>query len=213
MDPIRRLDLRWLALAGGIAYALAVTLVGTQADTDPVGTQYDAFNRILAVALVIITLSVVAVRTGLTRTGLSGRRAATALALGFGLMALGSVVEFWGSLIVGEPASASADRTGEEAFAGANVGFVLFAVGVLITLGSALAFARGVRRWPDASGTTVIAGASLGVLNAAAFGLWSVSPLAAAVPGVLFAFAWLAVALRVELAIPDNGRAAEPRPL
>ena len=42
MDALRRLDLRWPALAGGIAYVVAVTLIGTQADTDPVGSHYAA---------------------------------------------------------------------------------------------------------------------------------------------------------------------------
>ncbi len=200
MDSIRRLDLRWLALAGGLAYALAVTLVGTQADADPVGAQYDAFNRILAVALAIVAVSAVTVRTRIKRAGLSGRRPATALVVGFGVMALGSLLEFWGSLIAGAPGSATADRTGEEAFAGADAGFALFGIGALVALVSALAFAGRIRRWSAVSRTAVIAAASLGVLHLTAFGLWTVSPLAAAVPGVLFAFAWLAVASNTELA-------------
>jgi hypothetical protein len=203
MDSIRRLDLRRLALAGGLAYALAVTLVGTQADTDPVGAQYDAFNRVLAAALAIVAVSAATVWTRIGRTGLSGRRPATALVVGFGAMALGSLLEFWGSLIAGKPGSATADRTGEEAFAGADVGFALFGIGTLVALVSALAFASGIRRWPAVTRTTVIAAASLGVLHLAAFGLWTVSPLAAAVPGVLFAFAWLAVVSSAELAAAD----------
>lgn len=199
MDAVRRLDLRLLALAGGVAYALAVTLVGTQADTDPVGADYDAFNRILALAVTVVALSAFAVRRRLADAGLEGRRAATALVIGFALMALGSLVEFWGSLIAGMPASAMADRDGVEAFAGSDFGFGLFAIGTLVAVFAAPALALGVRRWPGATATTTLAAASLGVLSLAAFGLWTVSPLAAAVPGVLFAFALLAVASRVEL--------------
>lgn len=210
MDSIRRLDLRRLALAGGLAYALAVTLVATQADTDPVGAQYDAFNRVLTAALAIVAVSAAAVWTRIGNRGLSGRRPAAALVAGFGAMALGSLLEFWGSLIAGKPGSATADRTGEEAFAGADVGFALFGIGTLVVLVSAVALASAIRRWPAMTRTTVIAAASLGVLHLAAFGLWTVSPLAAAVPGVLFAFAWLAVVSSAQLAVAvqEPGKAA-----
>lgn len=198
MDWFRRLDLRWLALVGGIGYAVAVTLTATQADTDPVGERYDAFNRVLGVALAVIAVSAFALRGRVLREGLQGRRAATALAIGVGAVALGSLLEFWGSLVAGEPASATADRTGEDAFAGADVGFALFGIGSLVTLVSALALARAVRDWPGVNLTTAIAAGSVGALHLAAFGLWTVSPLAAAIPGALFAFAWLAVASGLE---------------
>lgn len=200
MDLIQRIDLRWLALLGGIGYAIAITLVATQADTDPVGPHYDAFNRFLGIVLVVIAASAFSLRVRIARRGLVGFRAATALAVGFAGAALGSLIEFWGALIAGQPAAATAERTGANAFVGADLGFAVFAISSVVALGSALALARAAHRWPGTTRTAVVAIGSIGLLNLAATSLWAVSPVAAVVPGVLFAFAWLTTVSTVEAA-------------
>ena len=212
MSSLRSTDLRPPALLAGLAYALAVTLVATQADSDPVGAHYDGFNRILTVALALLTGSAVMVRARLARAGLPGRGAATALAVGFGLMALGSAVEFWGALIAGEPTEKTAARLGEaDSFVGSAIGWALFLLGSVTFTVAAVALSRRVARWPRAGRAAAPAIVAVALLNIAAGWLWAVSPLAAAVPGAALAFAWLTVASSVESATrPESARAGRP---
>ena len=128
-----------LALAAGLTWTIAATLMGMQADTEPVGVHYDAANRALVVPLVLLVIWA-------WRTRRHARGPGTTLTVGFGLMLLGVVVEFWGALLAGEHPSATARRLGEDAyFWGSDPGFATFALGALTTIVGFVLLARSRR--------------------------------------------------------------------
>lgn len=190
----RRAHVLPLALIAGLAWIAGVLLVATQADSDPVGARYDDYNRILTVALVLLLASTLALR----RSACS--RPLTALAGGFALMLAGNALEFWGAYAAGEPAAATASRLHAHAFAASGAGFGIFIAGGLTVLGSFAALARDLRRLPRRERLLIGTGGIFLVLGTA---LWAVSPAAAAIPAVIFAFVWLTVAVAV-LPLPSS---------
>ena len=195
METLRRSWLVPLAVLAGVAWITGVLLVATQADSDPVGSHYDAYNRVLTLALALLLASGLAIRGRVRAAGALGRRPLTGLVAGLALMLAGNALEFWGSLAAGQEPSATAERLGlEEEFWGSFPGFLVFLAGGLLVLASLVAYAvrAGARGGLSPLRRTAV-GAG-GFLMVASTALWAISPAAALVPAVLFAFAWLQLA-------------------
>lgn len=181
---------RTVAVLAGVAWVVGVTLVGTQADTDPVGAWYDAANRALAPALLLLVVLAVLLRraaTGSTRTGVTLLGTAAALFLA------GNLVEFW--LVLGSDlhTQKTAARLAEQqSFAGSDLGWFCFLAGLLVAFVAVAWLGRA------AGGRRGLAMALLGVAGLMSTALWAVSPLAAAAAGACFAVWLLTVAQLVE---------------
>ncbi len=195
---------RWAGLTcmlGGAAWMVAVPLIATAASTEPVGTGYDAYNRLLTLPLLLLLAgwaTVYGAQAG--RLGKLGRRSAVAVLVGWALMLTGNVTEFWGAVLQSKPNSATAERLGVEAWVGSNVGFALFAVGTLIVLVSTPLFGVATKRAGVLPRWSAYFIATSGLLAITAAGLWAVSVGAAAVVAALFGLGWvgLGYALRAD---------------
>lgn len=178
-----------LAVVSALAWIGGVVLIATQAPSEPVGPAYDAYNRVLTVALVLL----VVVAIGL-RARLGSGLASTALVAGLILMLAGNALEFWGALLAGQPPSATAQRLGVAEFWGSTPGFIAFLVGQAIATISLIVI--GIRSWrrgrASAGEGALVAGS--GIAMTASTALWALSAAAAAVPAILFGFGWLALA-------------------
>lgn len=164
---------RVLAVATGVAWTVGVTLVATQADTDPVGAGYDAANRGLTATLLLLPVLLLRVRR--RHTG-AMRRATTVLVVGTVLLLAGNVLEFWGVLLGDLETQKTAVRLGlEKAYWGSVAGWAVFAAGLLTTIGGLVLQVRaaGPRR--------ALLPMFAAVVGLAATGLWAVSPVPAAV--------------------------------
>ena len=184
--------LRPAALAGAVAWAIAVPLVATQAADDPVAGRYDEANRLVTAALVPLALAAWAFRERLGERLARIPLGATTWAIGLTLMLAGSAVEFWGAWIAGESGTAEADRAGVEAWQGSNLGFALFVMGAFVAAGGALA--AGIRLAPLVGRTIGLAVPAAGLAMVAGTLLWSASVTAAAAAALAAAMAWLAIA-------------------
>lgn len=174
-----------LALATGVCWIVGVALVGTQADTDPVGAAYDAANRALTPALVLLMAFAVWLRGALAAAGGRGLAGASALVVAAGLLLVGNVLEFWGVLLSDLPSQKIAVRLGEsEHFWGSNVGWFVFFPGILALLVTAVLLVR------PAGWSRGLLGLVLAIAGIASTALWAVSALAAAAAGTGFAL-WL----------------------
>ena len=195
---LERVPLPALAIAGATAWTIGGMLFATQADTDPVGAHYDAYNRIYTAAIALLLGGALAVRARLVRAGLShGRRAISALAVGFGLVLAGNLLEFWGALIAGVQSSAAAEASGGEGFWGSDPGFAAVLLGAVVVVVAAVALARAAGSWPRVTMRARVAIGAAGLLWGLSLNP-PVAPAVAAVPALLFGFAWLTLALTCE---------------
>ncbi len=207
METLRRSWPVPLAILAGVAWIAGILLVATQADSDPVGANYDAYNRVLTLALALLLTSALAFRGRVREAGTAGSRALTSLVVGFALMLAGNALEFWGALAVDEVTEATAERLGlDEAFWGSFPGFLVFLAGGLVVVASLIAVAVKLGAWGGVSPVQRAAVGAGGLLMVASTALWAVSPAAALLPAILFAFAWLLLASLAR----DRGRAASP---
>lgn len=200
----------WLipaAIASGLAWMLGVLLIATQAPGEPVGTEYDLYNRILSVAIILLLVTAIAVRRRLAQAA-AGRTAALALSIGLALMAAGSVLEFWGALLAGQPPSATAARLGTEEFWGSTPGFVAFLAGSVVATLALIVIGVRSRRWDGVSSVEALLIGAAGIFMSASTTLWAVSPAAAVIPAALFAFGWMTLARAAGHAGAGSQRAA-----
>ncbi len=171
-----------LAVATGALWTLGVTLVATQAGSDPVGAGYDAANRVLTLSLVLLVGFAVLLRT--SPPGGSGK-GSMALVVGSVLLLAGNVLEFWMVLLSDLHTEKTALLLGEpEAFWGSAAGWMLFALGMLVTIAAAAMLGRAVGGMRG--GLLFV----LAVVGLSATGLWAVSPLLAGAAGLALA-GWL----------------------
>jgi hypothetical protein len=173
---------RALAVVTGVVWTVVVALVGTQADSDPVGTHYDGANRVFTLALLLLVSFAALLRRS---ADARHRMGSTLLTAGAGLLLAGNVLEFWGVLFSDRHNDKTAARLGEDQiFWGSTAGWGLFVVGLLLFFAAVVALSRaaGLRR-----GLPMAVLAVLGIVSTA---LWAVSPLAAAAAGVVFGV-WL----------------------
>jgi hypothetical protein len=195
MGTETRSGLVLLSLAAGLAWIAGILLVSTQADSDPVGPHYDTYNRLLTPALVLLLASAFAFRRRVKQASAWGLMPLTIAVIGFGLYLVGNVVEFWGALLADQVSESAAARPGTDDFwQWSFPGFLIFLLGGMVVVVSLIAFAVRLGRWQGVSVTQRVAVGSAGILLTAATVFWAVSPLAALVPAVLFAFAWLVFA-------------------
>lgn len=174
-----------LALATGVCWIVGVALIGTQADTDPVGAAYDAANRALTPALALMLAFAVWLRGALAASGGRGVAGANALIVAAGLLLVGNLLEFWGVLLSDLSTEKTADRLGEtNAYWGSAVGWLLFLPGTLALLIAAVLLVR------PAGWSRGLIGVVLAIAGIASTALWAVSALAAAAAGACFAL-WL----------------------
>ncbi|MBK5227767.1 MAG: hypothetical protein JJE05_04590 [Actinobacteria bacterium] len=198
MKQMKRSLLTPLATVAGLAFIGGVMLVATQANSDPVGRHYDAYNRVLTIGLVLVALTAVWMSVRVKRLSLAGARAIQAVAIGSGLMLVGNVLEFWGSLLTGSETQKTAERLGHaDAFWGSDIGWFAFLIGAIVLTVALIVVARAARRWGATRSQRWAIGTS-GVMQSAATGLWVVSPIAAAIPAAAFAFGWLSLATIVD---------------
>lgn len=171
-----------LAVGTGALWTIGVTLVATQAGSDPVGAGYDAANRALTVPLLLL----VAYAALLRRSPPAGSNKGTlVLMVGSFLLLAGNVLEFWMVLISGVHTEKTATRLGEsEAFWGSFAGWIVFVAGMLVTIAAAVMLGRAV------GGLRGAALVGLAIVGLAATGLWAVSPLLAGAAGLALAV-WL----------------------
>lgn len=185
-----------LALAAGLAWIAGVVLVSTQADSDPVGARYDAYNRVLTLALVLLLASAVVIRHRVAAAGAAGTGPLTAVVAGLALTLAGNVLEFWGALAAAEKPSATAERLGlEDEFWGSLPGFLVFLLGGLVVVVAMIACAISLGASERISPLQRAAVGAGGFLMVASPAFWAVSPVAALVPAVLFALAWVWLAV------------------
>jgi hypothetical protein len=170
-----------LAVVAGAAWVLAVTLVATQADTDPVGAAYDDANRVVTLAVALLAAS--AVVAWRDHRG----RARLAAVAGTALMLLGSALEFVLLPLLGGRPDAMAAREGGETSALSSVGFGVFAVGSLLLLAAGVALAVTLRGRTTLDRVLV---ALTGPAVVAGTVLWAVSPAPAALAACIAAAGW-----------------------
>ena len=171
-----------LAVATGAFWTVGVTLVATQAGSDPVGAGYDAANRFLTLSLVLL----VGYAALLRRSPPGGSsKGSMALVVGSVLLLAGNVLEFWMVLFSDLHTEKTAVRLGEpEAFWGSPAGWVLFVLGMLVTVAAAAMLGRAVG---GLRGGVLFV---LAIVGLSATGLWAVSPLLAGAAGLALA-GWL----------------------
>jgi hypothetical protein len=171
-----------LAVATGALWTVGVTLVATQAVSDPVGAGYDAANRALTLSLVLLVGYAVLLRP--SPPGGSTKGAVT-LVVGSALLLAGNVLEFWLVLFSELHTEKTAERLGEpEAFWGSPAGWIVFVLGMLVTIAAAVLLGRAVG---GLRGAGLVA---LAIVGLSATGLWAVSPLLAGAAGLALA-GWL----------------------
>jgi hypothetical protein len=133
-------------IAGGIAWAL----LGPAAVLERNDVlSYDAYNRLLALPLLLFVVGFISAEWLLrprTARGTAGFLVAT-----FGLFSLlaGNVIEFWGVLLQSKPNAQAAHETGVgEHWIGSDIGWIIFGVGMLslIVGGVMLALSLGRTR-------------------------------------------------------------------
>jgi hypothetical protein len=190
------------AIAGGLAWAVALPLVATAASTDPVGWLYDDWNRLLTLPIVLLLVALVALqRVGAGRLSKWGRRGAWIAVAGAALLLVGNVVEFWLVLLSDAEVYAIAEPRGLDEWAGSTVGWLAFLLGSLVLLAGGVLLGVGTAR---AGVLPSSAGFALGLtapLLLVSFVVWA-SSVAATLPFALALGAvWVAVgaALLAEL--------------
>lgn len=184
LDSRARLDraLSALAVGTGALWTIAVTLVATQAGTDPVGAGYDAANRALTIPLLLLVCYAALLRKS---PPASSSKGPLVLMAGSALLLAGNVLEFWVVLLSGLHAEKTATRLGEsEAFWGSSAGWMVFVAGMLLTIAAAVMLGRAVG---GLRGTALVV---LAIVGFAATGLWAISPLLAGAAGLALA-GWL----------------------
>jgi hypothetical protein len=187
----------WLipaAIASGLAWMLGVLLVATQAPSEPVGIEYDLYNRLLSIAIVLLLVTAIGIQRSLARVNAGGANAALVLAVGIGLMAAGNLLEFWGALLAGQPPSATAARLGTQEFWGSTPGFVVFLAGSLVATVALIVIGVRSRHWSGASSIEALLIGAAGIFMSMSTALWAVSPAVAVIPAALFAFGWMTLA-------------------
>ncbi len=170
-----------LAVAAGAAWVLGVTLVATQAHSDPVGAGYDDANRVLTVALALLLAGAVARARG------ERSRGWRAAVVGTGLMLLGNVLEFVVLPLLGGQPDAMAARNDGATSPLSGIGFGVFVVGALVLLGACIALAVSLRDRPVPTRAVI---ALTGPAVVASTVLWAVDPAVAAVAASAAAACW-----------------------
>lgn len=170
-----------LAAVAGVAWVLGVTLVATQADTDPVGAGYDDANRVVTVATLLLLVGAVAAWRS------SPGRARLAAVVGTALMLLGSALEFVVLPLLGGTPDALVARNGGEGSVLSPLGFGVFVVGSVVLLVACAALAVSLR---GRSAADRIAVGLTGPAVAAGTALWAVGPAPAAVAACVAAACW-----------------------
>jgi len=171
-----------LAVATGALWTVGVTLVATQAASDPVGAGYDAANRFLTIPLLLLVGYAAVLRT--SPPG-GSRKGSIALIVGSVLLLAGNVLEFWLVLFSDLNTEKTAVRLGEtEAFWGSPAGWMVFLLGMLVTIAAAVTLGRAIGGLRG--GVLVV----LAIVGFAATALWAVSPLLAGAAGLALA-GWL----------------------
>lgn len=165
-----------LAAITGALWTIGVTLVATQAGTDPVGAEYDATNRTLTLPLLLLVGYAALLRTS---TPGASRKGPTVLIVGSVLLLVGNILEFWMVLLSDLHTEKTAARLGEsEAFWGSFAGWMVFVLGMLVTVVAAVMLGRAVGGLRG--GILVV----LAIVGLSATGLWAVSPLLAGAAGL-----------------------------
>ena len=187
-----------VAILAGLAFIGGIMLVATQANSDPVGENYDTYKRVLTAGLALMFVTSVWIAREVKSRSLAGARAATVTAVGLGLMLAGNVLEFWGSLATGTETEKTAERLGQEgAFWGSLAGWLIFFAGEIMVVVALIIVARAAKRWGATRPQRWAIGTS-GVMMSAATGLWAVGPFPAAIAAAGFAFGFLTLATAVE---------------
>jgi hypothetical protein len=173
---------------------LGVLLIATQAPSEPVGIDYDLYNRLLTIAILLLLVTAIGIQRSLARSSAAGATAALGLAVGVGLMAAGNLLEFWGALLAGQPPSATAARLGTQEFWGSTPGFVVFLAGSVVATVALIVIAVRSRHWRGVSSVEALLIGAAGIFMSVSTALWAVSPAAAVIPAALFAFGWMTLA-------------------
>lgn len=195
-----------LASATGLAWMAAVLLISANhKGIDAAGDRaYDWANRAHTVALVLLLVTVVAIRRALRARQLAGGRAATALIVGAVLMLVGNVIAFWGALFTGGPA---------EEFWGGLAGWIVFLPGSMLVLGGFIALAVAARTWPGISTGRRWQMGSVGLFLTITTITWAGAPLLTLVPALLATFALLAAGTAVAKTQPQPDRPGSATPV
>jgi hypothetical protein len=173
-----------VAVAAGACWTIGIVLVSTRADSDPVGAGYDAANRALTPALVLLVALAWLLRSSPPAGSRSG---AAAFGIGALLLLAGNVLEFWAVLASDLHTEKTAARMGEQdAFWGSLLGWMVFLLGTLVLVAAAVIMVRAV------GGLLGWLQLVLAVVGLSATALWAVSPLLAAAAALALA-AWLLV--------------------
>jgi glucan phosphoethanolaminetransferase (alkaline phosphatase superfamily) len=191
--------------AGGIAWVL----LGPAAVLKQNNTLgYDAYNRLLALPLLLFLVGFVAAGWLLRpRTG-PGRAGFVAVALGLVLLLVGNVVEFWGVLLQSKPNAQTAHETGAAAhWIGSDIGWILFLFGMLATIVGGVILALSHRRTPT---FPTWARSFLGLLGVGvlAGNLVAGAPFFLGIPVLgLYGAGWIALGrlLRERAGVPSGG--------
>jgi hypothetical protein len=194
--------IRWggvAAIASGVAWAIALPLVATEAGDNPVGLRYDNFNRLLLLPLVLLLVGLAGVRAaGAGRLSGWGRRGAGVALAGVGLLILGNVIEFWVVLASDKAVYAIAeDRPQLEEWEGSTVGWLTFLAGTLLLLVAGIVLAVALRRARILPGWLALLAALTAPFLLATFGVWDKSLAGTVAIAIGFGLSWVAIGTRL----------------
>jgi hypothetical protein len=178
--PSHRSGYRAAVLGFGITYLAVLPFWGHEAASKAISSGYDWTNRLLAVPLVLLTV------TGVLLGRATHSRWATAITAGAGAMLAGIVLEFWLGALQNAPLSDDAHRRGlpgSQVWWGSNAGFAIFGIGMLVLLVATIGAAVALRKRVPALGVAGIA--AIGPLVFVAFAAKDSGTVPALVVGVL----------------------------
>jgi hypothetical protein len=151
---------------------------------------YDAYNRLVAVPLLLFTVALMLAPRALAARGLARAGLAVAAA-GAGLLLAGNVIEFYGGLLQDRPNAYAAYGSDQEPWIGSDVGWLIFLLGALVLLIGGILAAVGMARTRLRPAWLVTFAALLGP-GVVAGNLFGLEPALLGVPALAaYAAAWL----------------------
>lgn len=187
------------AIAGGALWAALAVPAGLESTG---GLSYDAFNRLLALPVLLMLVGLVGVYRVLVPACKLARTGFATLAFGFVLLLAGNIVEFWGSLVLDKVNAHAAHEAGaSEHWVGSDIGWMLFGPGMLISIVGGVLLALALRPLSLPRGLKVFVGLiGVGILAANLFGLGST--FVSAPVFVLYGIGWIALGRRALVGVP-----------
>ena len=159
---------------------------------------YDAYNRLLAVPLLLFTVALSSAPRALAVQGRLARLGFSVAAIGAVLLLVGNLVEFYGVLLQDEPNAYAARQAGKARhWIGSDVGWITFGVGMLVFMVGGVVIALALHRSHTRPRWLVVFAGTLGI-GVLAGNLFGREPAFISVPVLaLYATGWILFGLLV----------------